>query len=83
MSIDHLEHFCQYKSLTYDKTTAKPNSYTFYKNDAEPTDAREAALLKNNFDDPEKRLEYTLAQLRNIGNHLNDFNEVVANCEQY
>ena len=73
-SIDHLEHFCQYKSLTYDKTTAKPNSFTFYKNEAEPLDAREAALLKASFDHPEKRLDYALAQLKNIGFHLNDFN---------
>lgn len=77
MAIDHLEGFCKYKKLQFNRSEpATGLQYDAQNMQNEVVKKQYAQISDNLFDSYSDRTEYALSQIYIIGQYLNDFQKI-------
>lgn len=82
MAIDHLEGFCKYKKLQFnkqDKVATGLLGYDTIRMQQDETRRKQFLEIMNSFDSYTDRIQYALDQLTIIGQYISDFEIIIGN----
>jgi hypothetical protein len=81
MAIDHLEGFCKYKKLQYNKNDPVATGllgYDAIRMQQDEDRKKDFMEIMNSFDSYTDRIQYALDQLTIIGHYISDFEKIIS-----